>query len=88
LPPDDLLLTIVVENILYAYLLLFCIVLLETGLIVFLFLPRGVTFGGEKETGGGREPVSVAWKVCMRRQTNTVNYSDELPLAQGIKFYL
>ena len=46
----------------------------------------GGAFGGEKETGGGRESGSDAWKVYMRRQTNTVNYSDELPLAQGIKF--
>ncbi|WP_395046713.1 aldehyde dehydrogenase family protein [Flavobacterium sp.] len=48
----------------------------------------GGAFGGEKETGGGRESGSDAWKVYMRRQTNTVNYSDELPLAQGIKFDL
>jgi aldehyde dehydrogenase (NAD+) len=48
----------------------------------------GGAFGGEKETGGGREAGSDAWKVYMRRQTNTVNYSDELPLAQGIKFDL
>jgi len=46
----------------------------------------GGAFGGEKETGGGRESGSDAWKVYMRRQTNTVNYSDKLPLAQGIKF--
>lgn len=46
----------------------------------------GGAFGGEKETGGGRESGSDAWKVYMRRQTNTVNYSDELPLAQGITF--
>ena len=46
----------------------------------------GGTFGGEKETGGGRESGSDAWKVYMRRQTNTINYSLELPLAQGIKF--
>ena len=46
------------------------------------------TSGGEKETGGGRESGSDSWKVYMRRQTNTVNYSDELPLAQGIKFDL
>ena len=46
----------------------------------------GGAFGGEKETGGGRESGSDAWKVYMRRQTNTINYSDELPLAQGIKF--
>jgi len=46
----------------------------------------GGAFGGEKETGGGRESGSDAWKVYMRRQTNTVNWSTELPLAQGIKF--
>ncbi|HET6633120.1 MAG TPA: aldehyde dehydrogenase family protein [Rhodanobacteraceae bacterium] len=46
----------------------------------------GGAFGGEKETGGGRESGSDAWKAYMRRQTNTINYSDELPLAQGIKF--
>lgn len=46
----------------------------------------GGAFGGEKETGGGRESGSDAWKNYMRRQTNTINYSDELPLAQGIKF--
>lgn len=46
----------------------------------------GGAFGGEKETGGGRESGSDAWKVYMRRQTNTVNYSKELPLAQGISF--
>jgi len=46
----------------------------------------GGAFGGEKETGGGRESGSDAWKVYMRRQTNTINYSDRLPLAQGIKF--
>ena len=46
----------------------------------------GGAFGGEKETGGGRESGSDAWKVYMRRQTNTINYSDQLPLAQGIKF--
>jgi aldehyde dehydrogenase (NAD+) len=48
----------------------------------------GGAFGGEKETGGGRESGSDAWKVYMRRQTNTINYSDALPLAQGIKFEL
>jgi aldehyde dehydrogenase (NAD+) len=48
----------------------------------------GGAFGGEKETGGGRESGSDAWKVYMRRQTNTINYSDSLPLAQGIKFEL
>ncbi|MCX7563994.1 aldehyde dehydrogenase family protein [Xanthomonadaceae bacterium XH05] len=46
----------------------------------------GGAFGGEKDTGGGRESGSDAWKVYMRRQTNTINYSDSLPLAQGIKF--
>ncbi len=46
----------------------------------------GGAFGGEKETGGGRESGSDAWKIYMRRQTNTINYSIELPLAQGIKF--
>jgi aldehyde dehydrogenase (NAD+) len=46
----------------------------------------GGAFGGEKETGGGRESGSDAWKIYMRRQTNTINYSNELPLAQGIKF--
>jgi aldehyde dehydrogenase (NAD+) len=48
----------------------------------------GGAFGGEKETGGGRESGSDAWKVYMRRQTNTINYSSSLPLAQGIKFDL
>ena len=48
----------------------------------------GGAFGGEKETGGGRESGSDAWKIYMRRQTNTINYTDELPLAQGIKFDL
>ena len=48
----------------------------------------GGAFGGEKETGGGRESGSDAWKAYMRRQTNTVNYGDKLPLAQGIKFDL
>ena len=48
----------------------------------------GGAFGGEKETGGGRESGSDAWKVYMRRQTNTINYSDALPLAQGIRFDL
>ena len=43
---------------------------------------------GEKETGGGRESGSDAWKAYMRRQTNTINYGTELPLAQGIKFDL
>ena len=48
----------------------------------------GGAFGGEKETGGGRESGSDAWKLYMRRQTNTINYTTELPLAQGIKFDL
>lgn len=48
----------------------------------------GGAFGGEKETGGGRESGSDAWKAYMRRQTNTINYSETLPLAQGIKFDL
>ena len=48
----------------------------------------GGAFGGEKDTGGGRESGSDAWKTYMRRQTNTINYSSELPLAQGIKFDL
>ena len=48
----------------------------------------GGAFGGEKATGGGREAGSDAWKAYMRRQTNTINWSDELPLAQGIKFVL
>ncbi len=48
----------------------------------------GGAFGGEKDTGGGRESGSDAWKAYMRRQTNTINYSDSLPLAQGIKFDL
>jgi aldehyde dehydrogenase (NAD+) len=48
----------------------------------------GGAFGGEKETGGGRESGSDAWRIYMRRQTNTINYSSSLPLAQGIKFDL
>jgi len=48
----------------------------------------GGAFGGEKDTGGGRESGSDAWKVYMRRQTNTINYGKDLPLAQGIKFDL
>lgn len=48
----------------------------------------GGAFGGEKETGGGRESGSDAWKAYMRRQTNTINYSNEVPLAQGIEFNL
>jgi aldehyde dehydrogenase (NAD+) len=46
----------------------------------------GGAFGGEKETGGGRESGSDAWKAYMRRATNTINYSTALPLAQGIRF--
>jgi aldehyde dehydrogenase (NAD+) len=46
----------------------------------------GGAFGGEKETGGGRESGSDAWKQYMRRQTVTINYSEDLPLAQGIRF--
>ena len=46
----------------------------------------GGAFGGEKETGGGRESGSDAWKAYMRRQTNTINWSTDLPLAQGIEF--
>jgi aldehyde dehydrogenase (NAD+) len=48
----------------------------------------GGAFGGEKETGGGRESGSDAWKAYMRRQTNTINYGNTLPLAQGIQFNL
>ena len=48
----------------------------------------GGAFGGEKETGGGRESGSDAWRSYMRRQTNTINYSTKLPLAQGIQFDL
>ena len=48
----------------------------------------GGAFGGEKDTGGGRESGSDAWKIYMRRQTNTINYTADLPLAQGIKFDL
>ena len=48
----------------------------------------GGAFGGEKETGGGRESGSDSWKAYMRRQTNTVNYGTDLPLAQGIEFNL
>jgi aldehyde dehydrogenase (NAD+) len=48
----------------------------------------GGAFGGEKETGGGRESGSDAWKAYMRRQTNTINWSTNLPLAQGIKFHV
>ena len=48
----------------------------------------GGAFGGEKETGGGRESGSDSWKQYMRRQTNTINWGSDLPLAQGIKFDL
>ena len=46
----------------------------------------GGAFGGEKDTGGGRESGSDSWKAYMRRQTNTINWSGQLPLAQGIRF--
>ena len=46
----------------------------------------GGAFGGEKDTGGGRESGSDAWKAYMRRQTNTINWSSDLPLAQGVNF--
>jgi aldehyde dehydrogenase (NAD+) len=46
----------------------------------------GGAFGGEKDTGGGRESGSDSWKAYMRRQTATINYSDQLPLAQGVSF--
>ena len=46
----------------------------------------GGAFGGEKETGGGRESGSDAWRAYMRRQTNTINYGGDLPLAQGVEF--
>ncbi len=46
----------------------------------------GGAFGGEKETGGGRESGTDSWRNYMRRATNTINYGDELPLAQGIEF--
>jgi aldehyde dehydrogenase (NAD+) len=48
----------------------------------------GGAFGGEKQTGGGRESGSDAWKAYMRRATNTINYGRELPLAQGVRFDL
>jgi aldehyde dehydrogenase (NAD+) len=48
----------------------------------------GGAFGGEKDTGGGRESGSDSWKAYMRRQTNTINWSSQLPLAQGITFQL
>jgi aldehyde dehydrogenase (NAD+) len=48
----------------------------------------GGAFGGEKDTGGGRESGSDSWKAYMRRQTNTINWSADLPLAQGIQFKL
>jgi aldehyde dehydrogenase (NAD+) len=48
----------------------------------------GGAFGGEKDTGGGREAGSDAWKAYMRRQTNTINWGTDTPLAQGIKFEL
>ena len=51
-------------------------------------ISEGGAFGGEKETGGGRESGSDSWKQYMRRQTNTINWGTDLPLAQGIKFDL
>jgi len=48
----------------------------------------GGAFGGEKETGGGRESGSDSWRVYMRRQTNTMNWGGDMPLAQGVKFNL
>jgi aldehyde dehydrogenase (NAD+) len=48
----------------------------------------GGAFGGEKDTGGGREAGSDSWKAYMRRQTTTINWSSQLPLAQGIRFDL
>ena len=62
----------------------------DTGLVNVNIGPSGAeiggAFGGEKETGGGREAGSDAWKQYMRRSTCTINYSKELPLAQGVKF--
>ncbi len=46
----------------------------------------GGAFGGEKDTGGGRESGSDSWKIYMRRQTSTINWGDQLPLAQGVRF--
>jgi len=54
--------------------------------IALLWPMIGGAFGGEKQTGGGRESGSDCWKSYMRRQTNTINFSTELPLAQGIQF--
>ena len=48
----------------------------------------GGAFGGEKQTGGGRESGSDSWKAYMRRATNTINYSHDLPLAQGVNFHI
>ena len=59
---------------------------LTAGVIASLGVAIGGAFGGEKETGGGRESGSDAWKNYVRRQTATVNYSKDLPLAQGIEF--
>ena len=60
---------------------------ISISILLFLF-SYTYSFGGEKDTGGGRESGSDAWKGYMRRQTNTINWSSELPLAQGIKFDL
>ena len=59
---------------------------LERVLVLLPGAEIGGAFGGEKNTGGGRESGSDAWKNYMRRQTNTINFSKELPLAQGIQF--
>ena len=65
------------------------LLLVALGVVMQILFGSAVPFlGGEKETGGGRESGSDAWKVYMRRQTNTINYTDSLPLAQGIKFDL
>ena len=67
--------------------------ILAVALIIAILLQQrgagiGGAFGGEKATGGGRESGSDSWKAYMRRTTNTINYSTDLPLAQGIKFDL
>ena len=59
-----------------------------SGFYITDYRSEGYKQAAKKETGGGRESGSDAWKVYMRRQTNTINYSDSLPLAQGIKFDL
>ena len=69
-----------------------CLVIEEGGIFIFIFfnLPCLIykSSGRRGETGGGRESGSDAWKNYMRRQTNTINYSNKLPLAQGIQFNL